>query len=249
MNLDCFWTPGKAIPGVAVAVGIMPQGNTHTGIIYREDDETSRLSMLHLAFHLNLRIDNIDNNMYCSETKSRFLCIVPRLEFEDAVAVAAHCRAIARFRPDILYGLSYLEDGRFEVTDSSVDLFFPENTGWLNCSTFVLTVFASAGSALVDPKGWPARPQEDSLWQAKLVGMVARHPKVTPEHVRRIRRDVGTARIRPEETAGAALEDELPAPFNQCEPNGQVILELMSRLPFSKAGEPVAITPYALPAL
>src|SRR5205823_2075618 len=118
---------------------------------------------------------------------------------------------------------------RFEVTDANVELVFPEGTGWLNCSTFVLTVFASAGPSLVDPRGWPARPREDAPWQAQLVKMVAGHPRATREHIRRIRKDVGRARIRPEEAAGATLERDLPAPFDRCEPNGKVILELMRR--------------------
>ena len=33
--------------------------------------------------------------------------------------------------------------------------------------------------------------------------------------------------IRPEETTGACLEDDLPAPFGRCEPNGRVILKVL----------------------
>jgi hypothetical protein len=52
-------------------------------------------------------------------------------------------------------------------------------------------------------------------------------PEAGCKHIKRIIPDVGRARIRPEETAGACLEDELPALFAQCERNGKVVVELV----------------------
>jgi hypothetical protein len=225
MEFDHIWRVGDAAPTAAVAIARMPQGHTHVGIIYREGDGSDRLRLLHLAFHKILRDDPISPSMDCPELKCRFLCVVPAIEEEDAINVAIYCRGIARHHPELPYGLSYNDEGCFEVTEESAELRLPEERRWLNCSTFVLTVFKSAGPKLVDPTGWPNRPEEDRRWQAKLVRWL--WPEAGCRHIKRVLPDIGRARIRPEETTGAYLEAELPAFFGQCEPNGKVILSLL----------------------
>jgi hypothetical protein len=94
-----------------------------------------------------------------------------------------------------------------------------------NCSTFVLTVFKSAGPKLVDPSDWPDRPEEDRQWQAKLARWL--WPEAGCRHIKRVLPHIGRARIRPEETTGACLEGEIPANFRQCEPNGKIVLSVL----------------------
>jgi hypothetical protein len=86
------------------------------------------------------------------------------------------------------------------------------------------TVFKSAGPRLIDPAGWPVRAEEDRQWQSQLVKWL--WPKSGCRHIKRVLPGIGRARIRPEESTGAGLEDELPARFEQCEPNGKAILGL-----------------------
>ena len=95
----------------------------------------------------------------------------------------------------------------------------------MNCSTFVLTVFQSAGPKLIDPIGWPDRPDEDRKMQRQLIQWL--WPEAGCKHIKRLMPDVGRARIRPEETAGACLEDELPAQFSECERSGKIVVSLI----------------------
>ena len=225
MEFDHIWRAGDAAPTAAVAIARMPQGHTHVGIVYREGDGSDRLRLLHLAFHKVLCDDPISGAMYRPKLRCRFLCAVPAIEDEDAINVAIYCRGIARHRPDLPYGLSYNDDGCFEVTEEHAELRLPEARRWLNCSTFVLTVFKSAGPKLVDPADWPDRPEEDRRWQAKLVHWL--WPEAGCRHIKRVLPDIGRARIRPEETTVACLEVELPAHFRQCEPNGKTVLSVL----------------------
>ena len=140
-----------------------------SGSSTRDGDEGDRLRLLHLAFHKVLCDDPISGAMYGPKRNCRFLCAVPAIEEEDAINVAIDCRGIARHRPQLPYGLSDNDDGCFEVTEERAELRLPEERKWLNGSTFVLTVFKSAGPKLVDPADWPDRPEEDRRWQAKRV--------------------------------------------------------------------------------
>ena len=208
MNLGCIWRPGDSAPTVAVGIARMPgRNNTHTGIIYRVGDGSDDLRWLHLAFHKTLCDDLINGRMLWFHSGARawcrLLCTIPDLEEEDRINVAIYCRGIARHRPEIAYGLSYEDGVYFDLIDDDARLLAPEEKKWLYCSTFVLAVFKSAGPKLIDPTGWPDRPDEDSEWQAQLVAWL--RSVATPEHIRRVEGDVGKARIRPEETAGACL--------------------------------------------
>jgi hypothetical protein len=212
-------------PTAALAIARMPQGHTHVGIVYREGDASNRLRLLHLAFHKVLCNDPIGASMYCPKLRRRLLRVAPAIEEEDAINVAIYCRGIARHHPELPYGLSYNDDGCFEVTEERAELRLPEERKWRNCATFVLTVFKAAGPRLVDPSDWPARPEEDRQWQAKLVRWL--WPEAGGRHIKRILPDIGRARIRPEETTGACLEDESPAVFRQCKPNGRIVLSVL----------------------
>jgi hypothetical protein len=225
MNLNHIWRDGDDAPIVAVAVGRMPQGHTHTGIVYREGDDGEGLHLAHLAFHLVLADEVLEKPTNCRAWKADIISVVPKIDIIDAIQVAIHCRGIIRSNPKLPYGLSYQEDGYFEITEGRAELMIPHDRKWLNCSTFVLTVFKSAGIPLIDASVWPARPDEDREWQAKLVEMLQNRASL--EHIEKVRPDIGKARIRPEETAGSCLEDHLPARFEQCEQNGKILLELI----------------------
>lgn len=90
-----------------------------------------------------------------------------------------------------------------------------------NCSTFVLTVFAEAGPSLIDFTTWRTR-ESDAKWHRHLVAFLKR---CAPEpHWKKVEQDIGCARVRPEEVAGACFEDPVPANFDQCEANGAFAL-------------------------
>lgn len=224
-NLDQILREGDPLPIVAVAVGTMPYGNTHAGIVYRESDDSDRLHLAHLAWHIDLRDEILEGLTHCGEWEADIICISPIIDEIDAINVAIYCRGIIRSNPDLPYGLSYNEDGYFEIIEGNAEFMIPEERRWLNCSTFVLTVFKSAGVSLVRAGEWPERPEEDSEWQEKLTMWLRK--AASPEHVARVRQDIGKARIRPEETIGSCLESELPAGFRRCERNGKALIERM----------------------
>jgi hypothetical protein len=225
MNLRHVWRFGEAAPTVAVAIARMPEGNTHVGIVYRLRDGSESSGLLHLAFHKLLMNDPVDSLVRWPGLEREMVCIVPEMEELEQANVAIMCRGIARDMPELPYGLTYNDDGYFDFIDGNFDLILPEDRRWLNCSTFVLTVFKSTGPAILDAEDWPARPIQDRDWQIQLAKWLWKRSDC--KHIKRILPGIGRARIRPEEAAGACLEDELPARFEQCEPNGQVVLELI----------------------
>jgi hypothetical protein len=195
-------------PVVGVAVTVTNERNTHTGILYR--DENDRVWLLHLRFHCSLENRDFDPSYLCAE---------PDLEPEDAEVVAGHCRSIARDNPPIWFAIHY--NTRARIGEEAGRMALSMEGKGLNCSTFVLTVFQSAGPALVDFARWPKRAS-DRAWHRHLMSML--RPRVPLWYFKKVAKDIGCARVRPEEVAGACLEDGLPVSFPQCEASGRHVL-------------------------
>ena len=99
----------------------------------------------------------------------------------------------------------------------------------LSCCTFAIRVFEHYGLRIVDVQGWPQR-DEDRKALNKHVAILASNPK-TKEQALLVAADADkTIRVRPEEFAGACLEEDLPAKFAHCEPNGRWIVEEIDKL-------------------
>ena len=197
-------------PVIGVAITITKGGNTHAGIVYRDEKDKPRL--LHLEFHKSLKNDPIGPD---------YLCADPELEIEDAEVVGGYCRQIATDNPPIWFAIHYNPHAKFAKFKEKM-AFTGDDKG-LNCSTFVLTIFSSAGPRLIDTSNWPKRP-EDKAWHEKLVKFLE-STDASPAHIKRVKKDIGCARIRPEEVAGACLEEVPPyAKFQACELNGQYVV-------------------------
>jgi hypothetical protein len=202
---------------VAVAIGRTntPPHNTHTGVIYKHG---VGLRMIHLGWH---------HQLHDSEWKygQNYAHVVPNLPRERANAVAALCRLIRRKHPGIPYAFRLVEDVRFNTTTG--DIILSRGALGLNCSSFVLIVFLQAGIRLIQLDTWEERA-EDRQWQQYLLDLLSR-TNAPAEHVEAVREEIGSARIRPEEVAGACLEDDLPASFARCRDNGQAIVNALDR--------------------
>jgi hypothetical protein len=214
MGIDCLIFSGDDVSHVAVAIGRVTSEphNTHTGVVYRDLDGS--LWMLHLGWHymlLNWRYDG------------KYACVVPKIEPERARIVAGLCRTIWRRRPKIAYSLRLDVHARFRAATGDVVL--TKNGNGLNCSNFVLVVFLTTGISLIDFATWRQRA-EDADWHRYLVQQLEEHG-ASGEHIEAVRSEIGCARVRPEETAGASIEDALPATFEQCELNGRRIMEVL----------------------
>jgi hypothetical protein len=137
--------------------------------------------------------------------------------------VAAVCRKVWRANGRYVpYAFSPPNDCFDSVTWEFI--FGPTRLG-LTCSTFVLAVFHTARLPLVDYSSWPVNRPGDSEWQQRIVSLLkGRAPEA---HVEAVSREVGSARFRPEEVAGAATVNPLPASFELAAERGEQILELL----------------------
>jgi hypothetical protein len=202
---------------IAIAIGRIhsPPHNTHTGVVYRDRDG---LRMIHLGWH---------HQLHDSEWKygQNYAHVVPNIPEERANAVAALCRLVRRKHPGIPYAFRLVEDVRFNTITG--DIILSKGALGLNCSSFVLIVFLQAGVRLIRLDTWEERP-EDREWQRHLLDLLSR-TNAPAEHVEAVREEIGSARIRPEEVAGACLEEDLPAAFEQCRDNGQAIVNTLDR--------------------
>ena len=199
--------------GVAIAIGRInaPPHNTHTGVIYRDRDG---LRMIHLGWHHQLHDWQWKYN-------ENYAYVIPSIPQERANAVAALCRLVRRKHPRIPYAFRLVEDLRFNMTTG--DIILSKGAYGLNCATFVVIIFLEVGIRLIELKIWEART-EDAEWQQQLLGLLIATNAPT-EHIEAVRTETGCARIRPEEVAGACLEEKLPASFTQSRDNGRAILD------------------------
>lgn len=208
---------------LAVVVRRMhPSSHTHTGICYREG---GKLWFLHLAEDRRLEHEAYDHS---------YACAVPKIPVHRLPFFLRLCHAFRdpTRRPKPRYALRHPANARFVIQGNNEVVLTSGGNG-LNCSTFVLVFFQSYGWPLVNLAGWQQRP-EDADWHRRLVKWVEGSD---PLQARVIRSEIGCARVRPEETAGACLEEVMPACFAQCAANGKFILSVID------AWQPPAATP------
>jgi hypothetical protein len=79
---------------------------------------------------------------------------------------------------------------------------------------------------LVDYSTWPLNRPGDAEWQQSMISLL--RGRAPEEHVKAVEQDVGCARYRPEEVAGAATVHPLPAGFAIAAERGQQILALLN---------------------
>ena len=210
-----------------VAVGICDTGsNTHTGIVHR-DRGTVRL--LEQGFHHCTRNDPVQTSV--ERYRGLFLFVVPDLEEDRARNVAGMCRLIAKHLVNekssgFAYALRFDEEARFDQFTG--ELAMPNGIG-LSCSTFVIVVFRSARIRFIDFENWPVRPG-DVLAQKQLVEMLLNwrdRGHASPEHVEKVRGEIGCVRARPEEIAGVCMLN-LPGKYPAAETAGEAVLRALS---------------------
>jgi hypothetical protein len=198
---------------VAVAVGRTEQGNTHAAIIYQSSG--LRNEYLHLAFHEMLNFEQFGQCYAYAD-----------IDVIRAKQVAGLCRLIRLKTPRIPYSLRLDLNARFCTL--SGDLLSLGEAHGLNCATFIIVVFQSTGLTLIELEGWEIR-EDDRRWQRPLSLLFRRwQPPVSPLHIQNVLSEVGNwPIIRPEEVAGACLENDLPARFPQCRSNGEAVLNFI----------------------
>jgi hypothetical protein len=151
MDTTRFKLSATEVQLVAVAICLhqFPWCNTHTGIIFR--DAAGTLAVVHLLWHERLGHDR---------DIVRFSAAVPKLDPAEEPYLAAYFRRVAQspHNRKIPYNLRHEPGVHFDQTGCYVAT--AGSTG-LNCATFVVTVFRSAGRELVDTRTWLVKPSPD----------------------------------------------------------------------------------------
>jgi hypothetical protein len=234
--------PLTEIKWIALAISESGSNQRHIGLLYRDDDASNRITMLHLAWHHAVRSE---------APQTECLWVGPAVEPELAPALQQLCRVVARKygwkRRSIAYALRY-EDSAFDPGNGE----FLSKTGYgLTCATFVLAMFASYGVPLIRGEQWltsrdAARAEEDQGWQRHIVeslrksldrmegrgGGGAREIEEMKAHIAAVDAEIPCARFRPEEVAAAGTVTKLPASFAHAEPVGRgIVNRLRQRFP------------------
>jgi hypothetical protein len=213
MGIERVKFSAQGVSHTAIAVGRVndPPHNTHVGVVYKDRNS---IYMLHLGWH---------NTLLRWDYPEGYACVIPPIKPERMRSVSALCRLIWKRQPKIPFSFKLDQNVRFNI--KSGDILLTLNGIGLNCSNFAVVIYLQNGIQLIDFDTWQERPL-DKTWHEYLIRLLERTvPPPPPPHVAAVRKEVGCARIRPEEVAGACLEEQLPTAFSQCERNGHDIVQ------------------------
>ena len=192
----------------------------HSAIAYRASGGS--LHLLHLAGHRELWDD--------PETIARlqsYVCIEPNLTRAESISLAGYCLRIHKInfgRNNIPFSLQY-DDGIGFDPDTG-EIVKATGLSGMTCATFVLHVFHSTGKLLLDTAACPPNRPGDDERRLALADSVraSSSPDAQQQADYILQNRRGIPRIRPEEVAGACLEEALPTSYPQVESNGRLVL-------------------------
>lgn len=177
--------PIDQLQSVGVAISTTGPGRWHTGIVHGSRDK--EILLLHLAWHHRL----------CNEPPG------DEIAWIQLQLPALRLRSIAAFPYAFRYEeTSFAPDGQLRLGGTEHGL---------TCATFVLALLRATGVELLDVSTWPTRP-DDTAWHAEVLALLQRHG-ASPDHIARVRSEVGCARFRPQEVAGACSGGAFPTSF------------------------------------
>jgi len=185
----------------SIGIAVHSEG-LHIGILYRVT-ENATVKLLHLAWHHNLRSD---------ELKPQYsYWIRPKIEDDRAMAIASFCRRIWKQneRNQVPYAFSH-PNNFFDTSGNLIK--GPAKIG-LTCASFVLAVFDGARVPLADLATWPDPTPKDKERQRELLQKLTDDPAVDRKHVDAARSEIDNTRYHPLDVAGAGTSDDLPAPY------------------------------------
>lgn len=186
-----------------IAVALMPSTfGSHIGLLFHSAKHG--LQLLHLAWHRNLKVDQLHVLRDCWIVK---LTKLPPSASRQVVGI---CRSIAAKKPNINYGINAVL-ARGSISPNGLYR-APKGSDGMTCATFVLETFRGASIRLLDERTWPDT-EENRTWGAKVVDCL-KTTGVEPAHIEAVRKNISGLRIRPEEVAaGATLKGRLQLPF------------------------------------
>lgn len=204
---------------VAVVIGEPGHDQRHAGIAFRVD-ETGEFQFLHLAWHHDLRKQN--------HISSKYSWVDPQVPKARLRQLAAICEDIAH--ANLVEQIPYSFGTPVAAFDESTKKFLlgPTTTG-LTCASFVLAVFERAQLRLAHHMGWAAPDSDDIRWQQSVLEALRNDPRVSPEHINAVEREVGNSvRYRPEQVAGAAaIRKRRPVKYQYAKSLGIDVVRLL----------------------
>lgn len=161
----------------------------HAGIVFKSRD-TGRLCLLHLAWHLQLKLEDLP---------ARY-SLVPMVNFDEEELhffAESAAKLFEANSSNIPYGLSYTGASVF-----SGDLVFLDRPGaGLTCATFILGFFEALGYSVLDLATWQSR-EDDKAWQQHIYKLLEN--RLSKEEAAEQKKLIGSAyRLRPEEVVGS----------------------------------------------
>lgn len=188
----------------------------HAAIVFK-DRAKKNLSLLHLAWHYDLRCEHV-NDSYRP---------VPMHHFDEEELQLFAEQASRIFEENsagIPYGMEYTGAAVF-----GGDLKFIGLPGaGLTCATFLLGFFDTLGFDVIDLDSWQSRP-DDTVWQNNIVAALEQN--LDPDDAAVQRKAVGQAfRFRPEEVVGSVgIYSSEPLSFETCTAVGARLLAEMRK--------------------
>src|SRR4051812_13925299 len=209
--------PETKLQHAGVAIQKTPNGR-HLGVLYKREGSWR---LLHLGWHFQLG----DHPM--PQLGSQFVWVNPEPVIDEIrlEVLAALCRLISERNVDrgLPYGFSKPHNW-FDPATGAVREF--ENGMGLTCASFVLAVFSSNGTPLINEDTWRVREDDKQFHNWVIKRMEA--TRVSPEHLEGMRKSLPAIRYRPEEVAGAAACEVIPANFEPCCAKAVQILGLLN---------------------
>ena len=175
-------------------------------------------SFCHLGFHFDLRNQKFD---------PRYNWILSKLDDVNQLAIASYVQLIADSNP---LGLPYSFANYGGNFDPLTGVYLSDEDGeGLTCATFVTAVMLKLGWNLVNFESWEARDDDVPVQQQIVQWLI--DAGATDEHINTQKEGIGAPRLRAEEAAYAAGqdEDEWPMHYNHCCAGGAKLLEDIKR--------------------
>ncbi|TWT87888.1 hypothetical protein [Neorhodopirellula pilleata] len=200
-------------------VGDSGDDQRHSGITYRVD-ESGPIQFLHLGWHRQLAQQG--------HLSSKYFWVDPQVPTARLRQVAAICEDIAH--ANLVEQIPYSFGSPVNAFDDRTKKFLlgPTTTG-LTCASFVLAVFERAQLRLARYMGWAAPDLDDIRWQQSVLEALRNDPRVSPEHINAVEREVGNSvRYRPEQVAGAAaIRKRRPVKYQYAKSLGSEIVRFL----------------------
>jgi hypothetical protein len=207
--------PLASLKNVGIAITIS-DGQTHVGILYRDDD---LIRFAHLLWHHIFRPQDVAPDRDYLWDKCAWL------EDDDDTNPALICAFLHSLKSDSRIPFGFAAD--LKCFASNGDYIGMEAGKGLTCASFVMSVFHMHGFEIIDTSTWKSR-DEDAAWQKRIVDSLRARDE--NDHAEMASKYIGSFRYRAEEVAGAAVNAVIPVGYDEAL---RLAAEILAQFPTS----------------